>query len=99
MATRAHSTRTPLLPLSGARPPLLREGSGRQPGPVTLAVRTMRAAHLDDDAPVDGRQAALEALRIEDPAIEGVPVLRALRLALLASIETGVGSLPDGRRV
>jgi hypothetical protein len=48
MATRAHSTRTPLLRLSGSTQPLLGLGLGRQPGPVTLAIRAMRAA--DEDA-------------------------------------------------
>lgn len=47
MATRAHSTRTPLLPRAGARPPLLGQGSGKQPGPVTLALQAMQAADPD----------------------------------------------------
>ena len=40
MATHAHSTRTPLLPLSGSP----------QPGPVTQALRAMRAADCADVA-------------------------------------------------
>src|ERR1700712_2955777 len=35
MASHAHSTRTPLLPLSGSPQPILGLGLGRQPGPVT----------------------------------------------------------------
>lgn len=47
MATRAHSTRTPLLPRAGARSALLGQGSGKQPGPVTLALQAMQAANPD----------------------------------------------------
>ena len=47
MATHAHSTRTPLLPLAGPLPPLLGRGSGRQPGPVTRAIAIMREADPD----------------------------------------------------
>lgn len=47
MAVRAHSTRTPLLPLTGARPPLLPQGPSRQVGPVTRAISVMRAADPD----------------------------------------------------
>lgn len=61
MATRAHSTRTPLLRLSGnkglsrfAQPDrspqsLLGLGLGRQPGPVTIALAAMYAADPDLD--------------------------------------------------
>jgi hypothetical protein len=44
MAIHAHSTRTPLLPQSGNPQPLLGQGLVRQLGPVTQAIRTMRAA-------------------------------------------------------
>ncbi|MCJ2069316.1 hypothetical protein MKK75_10975 [Methylobacterium sp. J-030] len=88
MATHAYSTRTPLLPVTDAPQRLLREGPNRQFGPVTNAIAAMRAADPDArEAPIDGRQAALDALRIEDPEVERVPTLRALRLALLAAIE------------
>ena len=56
MATRAHSTRMPLLPLPGATSPLLRMGSGRQPGPVTVAIAVMREAHPDCAASSGERQ-------------------------------------------
>ncbi|WP_267421828.1 hypothetical protein [Methylobacterium sp. GC_Met_2] len=58
MATHAHSTRTPLLPPSRSAPPLLGQGLGRQSGPVTQAIRAMRAA--EPLPPVD---AAIEAIR------------------------------------
>ncbi len=58
MATHAHSTRTPLLPQSGSAPPLLGTGLGRQPGPVTQAIRAMRAAE-----PLPPTDAAIEAIR------------------------------------
>ena len=47
MANHAHSTRTPILTPTGAPPPLLGRGSGRQPGPVTIALAAMRAADPD----------------------------------------------------
>ncbi|MGU3665050.1 hypothetical protein ACLBX9_12790 [Methylobacterium sp. A49B] len=47
MATHAHSTRTPLLRLSGSPQPLLGQGLGRQPGPVTIALAAMQAADPD----------------------------------------------------
>ncbi|WP_232631390.1 hypothetical protein [Methylobacterium sp. Leaf118] len=78
MATQAHSTRTPLL----------RSGSGRQPGPVTLAIRTMRKAERIDDA-----VQALAALRQRDPAIDNVPRLCALRSALADRIEADIALL------
>lgn len=58
MATRAHSTRTPLLRPVGSAPPLLGQGLGRQPGPVTQAIRAMRAAE-----PLPSADAAIEAIR------------------------------------
>lgn len=58
MANHAHSTRTPLLPPPEAVPPLLPVGLGRQPGPVTVAIRAMRAA--DSDTAADD---AIEAIR------------------------------------
>lgn len=48
MASHAHSTRTPLLPLPRSAPPLLGQGLGRQPGPVTQAIRAMRVADPAD---------------------------------------------------
>ena len=50
MATHAHSTRTPLLPQAGNPSALLPRGAGRQPGPVTLALRAMQAADPDQAA-------------------------------------------------
>ena len=47
MANHAHSTRTPLLPQACTRSALLPHGVGRQPGPVTLALRAMRTADPD----------------------------------------------------
>ena len=47
MASHAHSTRTPLLPLSRSAPPLLGRGLGRQSGPVTIALAAMQAADPD----------------------------------------------------
>jgi len=58
MATHAHSTRTPLLPQSGNLRPLLGQGLGRQAGPVTQAIRAMRAA-----GPLPPADAAIEAIR------------------------------------
>ena len=58
MATHAHSTRTPLLPLSRSAQPLLGQGLGRQSGPVTQAIRAMRAAE-----PLPPADAAIEAIR------------------------------------
>lgn len=49
MATQAHSTRTPLLPLSRSPQPLLGQGLGRQSGPVTVAIAAMRSADPDLD--------------------------------------------------
>lgn len=96
MATHAYSTRMPLLPVTDAPRRLLREGPTRQFGPVTNAIAVMRAAD-PAAAPIDGRQIALDALRIEDPAIERVPALRALRLALLNAI-AGDDAANVGRR-
>ena len=59
MATHAHSTRTPLLPQAGAQSTLLPRGAGRQPGPVTLALRAMHAADPDQAA-----HEAIEAIRL-----------------------------------
>ena len=47
MAIHAHSTRTPLLPLSRSPQLLLGQGLGRQPGPVTIAIAAMQAADPD----------------------------------------------------
>lgn len=58
MATHAHSTRTPLLPLSRGPQSLLGQGLGRQSGPVTQAIRAMRAAE-----PLPPADAAIEAIR------------------------------------
>ncbi|MCJ2097917.1 hypothetical protein [Methylobacterium sp. E-046] len=79
MATHAYSTRTPLLPLPRSVSPLLGQGLGRQPGPVTQvhnlsdaqvsvakrqqgpvtqAIRAMRAAD-----PLPPADAAIEAIR------------------------------------
>ena len=58
MANHAHSTRTPLLPQAGAPSALLPRGAGRQPGPVTLALRAMRTADPDQAA-----HNAIEAIR------------------------------------
>ena len=70
MATHAHSTRTPLLrrPASGSLLSLedtprnasflLGQGLGRQSGPVTQAIRAMRAAE-----PLPPADAAIEAIR------------------------------------
>lgn len=58
MATHAHSTRTPLLPLSCTPQPLLGQGLGRQSAPVTEAIRAMRAAE-----PLPSADAAIEAIR------------------------------------
>lgn len=58
MATHAHSTRTPLLPLTRSAQPLLGQGRGRQPGPVTQAIHAMRAAE-----PLPPADAAIEAIR------------------------------------
>jgi len=44
MANRAHSTRTPLLPQAATLSPLLGSGFSKQLGPVTQAIRTIRAA-------------------------------------------------------
>ncbi|WP_267356482.1 MULTISPECIES: hypothetical protein [unclassified Methylobacterium] len=58
MATHAHSTRTPLLPLSSNPRSLLGQGLGGQAGPVTQAIRVMRA-----DEPFPPADAAIEAIR------------------------------------
>ena len=58
MANHAHSTRTPLLPQAGSPSALLARGAGRQPGPVTLALRAMRATDPDQAA-----HDAIEAIR------------------------------------
>ena len=58
MATHAHSTRTPLLPISRSPQPLLGQGLGRQSGPVTQAIRAMRAAE-----PLPPADAVIEAIR------------------------------------
>ena len=42
MANHAHNTRTPLLPVADDRLLLLGSGLGRQPGPVTVAIRAVR---------------------------------------------------------
>jgi hypothetical protein len=47
MATHAHSTRTPLLRLSGSPQPLLGLRLRRQPGPITIALAAMQAADPD----------------------------------------------------
>ena len=47
MASQAHSTRTPLLPLSRSPQPLLGQGLGRQSGPVTIALAVMQDADPD----------------------------------------------------
>lgn len=47
MATRAHSTRTPLLRPSGSPQRLLATGLGPQPGPITIALAAMQAADPD----------------------------------------------------
>ncbi|MCJ2062939.1 hypothetical protein MKK63_09475 [Methylobacterium sp. J-088] len=58
MATHAHSTRTPLLRPVRSAPPLLGQGLDRQSGPVTQAIRAMRAAE-----PLPPADAAIEAIR------------------------------------
>ena len=65
MATHAHSTRTPLLPQSGSAPPLSGQGLGRRPGPVTQAIRALRAPtwHLHGVRPIgDDRPDGIRAL-------------------------------------
>ena len=58
MAAHAHSTRTPLLRPFRSVLPLLGQGLGRQSGPVTQAIRAMRAAE-----PLPPADAAIEAIR------------------------------------
>ncbi|MFK5598349.1 hypothetical protein ACFZ8E_15360 [Methylobacterium sp. HMF5984] len=58
MANHAHSTRTPLLPQAGVPSALLPRGAGKQPGPVTLALRAMRTTDPDQAA-----HDAIEAIR------------------------------------
>ncbi|MCJ2065054.1 hypothetical protein MKK63_20405 [Methylobacterium sp. J-088] len=54
-----HARITPaLLSATSHRDPLLRQGSGRQPGPVTQAIRAMRAAE-----PLPPTDVAIEAIR------------------------------------
>lgn len=50
MASHAHSTRTPLLPLSRSPQPLLGQGLGRQSGPVSRAIRACRETDPADQA-------------------------------------------------
>jgi hypothetical protein len=64
MATRAHSTRTPLLRLASSPQPLLGAGLGRQPGPVTQAIRAMRAADIDTGFP--GNQSGFDRQRVRE---------------------------------
>lgn len=53
MATHAYSTRTPLLPQSGNPRPLLGQGLGRQLGPVSQAILSMRETDPADQAIAD----------------------------------------------
>lgn len=53
MASHAHSTRTPLLPLSRSPQPLLGQGLGRQLGPVSRAIRACRETDPADQAIAD----------------------------------------------
>ena len=50
MATHAHSTRTSVAPQAGTHMALIPRRPGRQPGPVTLALRAMQAADPDQAA-------------------------------------------------
>ncbi|WP_419830627.1 hypothetical protein [Methylobacterium sp.] len=83
MASHAHSTRTPLLPQSGNPRPLLGQGLGRQLGPVTRAIRAMRAADPTDQA-IAAIQEGLDRFFAET----GIPVTAAeLRLRIENRIE------------
>ncbi|WP_267428067.1 hypothetical protein [Methylobacterium sp. GC_Met_2] len=107
MATHAHSTRTPLLPRSGNPRPLLGQGVrlaaisrqpdaklGRQSGPVTQAIRAMRAAE-----PLPPADAAIEAIRegliryfVEDDSADRQRV-RELRRRIADRIEADLALL------
>lgn len=73
-----------LLPLAGALPPLLPTGSGRQPGPVTDAIRAMRREEpplpLEWLADLAAGRAALQNLRkrIADRVEHDLAILDAL---------------------
>ncbi|MCJ2092189.1 hypothetical protein MKK67_06720 [Methylobacterium sp. J-072] len=89
MATYAHSTRTPLLPQSGNPRPLLGQGSGRQLGPVTQAIRAMRAAD-----PADLAIAAIQDGLNRFFAETGIPVTAAeLRRRIEDRIEADLALL------
>ena len=94
MAIHAYSTRTTLLPLSRSPQPLLGRGLGRQPGPVTQAIRAMRAAE-----PLPPADAAIEAIRegliryfVEDDGA-GRHLVRNLRRRIADRIEADLALL------
>ncbi len=62
MASRAYSTRLPLLPAGLVAGRLLRPGPSRTAGPVTNAIAAMRAADTEP-APTTTEAGALAALR------------------------------------
>ena len=90
MATHAHSTRTPLLPLSRSPQPLLGQGLGRQSGPVTQAIRAMRApsCHLHGVRQLgdDHNVGKSDVFRFED---------RGIRALARAEVEDLIGGLID----
>ena len=92
MAIHAHSTRTPLLPQSGNPRPLLGQGFGKQPGPVTQAIRAMRKADPAERAIAD-LQDGLDRF-FEGPA-QFTHGIRALTRAEVGTLVEGLIDLLD----
>ena len=83
MATHADSTRTSLLPLIGAPPPLLSSRVGQQPGPVTRAIRNLRPNELSS---WELRQRQME---------EEAKALRDLRRRVAKAVSVGIAFLDE----
>lgn len=91
MATRAYSTHAPLLRRSDAAPFLLGQGLGRQLGPVTQAIRAVRAPE-----PRSAADLAIQAIRAGLAAHFAVTDrrrVRDLRRALADRIEADIALL------
>lgn len=95
MATRAHSTRAPLLPAPGVAPPLLPQGLGRQPGPVTIAIAAMRA--VDPEAAIEAIREGLDSYFVEVDRQRVRNLRRAISIRIAADIALldALGGDPD----
>ncbi|WP_267424923.1 hypothetical protein [Methylobacterium sp. GC_Met_2] len=96
MATHAHSTRTPLLPLSRSAPPLLGQGLGRQSGPVTQAIRAMRAADPANQA-IAAIQDGLDRhfAQAANPVLDPPQFTHGIRALSRPELEDLIGGLID----